>query len=180
MTWDAPHTGPMHQPAAGRGGDRLRRSGLNIASVVGIDPKTQRKHYRTELDNGLATARTIRIASSTFGRGRRPKPIPMRHRSLSRPVAVRWHPRPSEFRSNFGAAQGGRTAWRSPGPAIPNWTTLARRNRSFQWRPFKSGGWQETLPNHEIGMFDLNGSPTRRLGRDLKNPLVGQPESALR
>ena len=38
---------------------------LNIASVVGIDPKTLRKHYRHELDNGQVKA-TAKVAESLF------------------------------------------------------------------------------------------------------------------
>ena len=38
---------------------------LNIASVVGIDPKTLRKHYRGELDNGQVKA-TAKVAENLF------------------------------------------------------------------------------------------------------------------
>ncbi len=38
---------------------------LNIASVIGIDPKTLRKHYRHELDNGQVKA-TAKVAESLF------------------------------------------------------------------------------------------------------------------
>jgi hypothetical protein len=38
---------------------------LNIASVIGIDPKTLRKHYRDELDNGQVKA-TAKVAESLF------------------------------------------------------------------------------------------------------------------
>jgi hypothetical protein len=38
---------------------------LNIAEIVGIDPKTLRKHYRHELDNGQAKA-TAKVAESLF------------------------------------------------------------------------------------------------------------------
>jgi hypothetical protein len=38
---------------------------LNIAEIVGIDPKTLRKHYRHELDNGQVKA-TAKVAESLF------------------------------------------------------------------------------------------------------------------
>lgn len=38
---------------------------LNIASVIGIDPKTLRKHYRHELDTAFITA-NARVAQSLF------------------------------------------------------------------------------------------------------------------
>ena len=38
---------------------------LNIASVFGIDPKTLRKHYRDQLDNGQIKA-TAKVAESLF------------------------------------------------------------------------------------------------------------------
>ena len=38
---------------------------LNIARVVGIDPKTLRKHYRDELDLG-ATKATAKVAEFLF------------------------------------------------------------------------------------------------------------------
>jgi hypothetical protein len=38
---------------------------INIANVVGIDPKTLRKHYRDELDNGQVKA-TAKVAESLF------------------------------------------------------------------------------------------------------------------
>ena len=37
----------------------------NIANIVGIDPKTLRKHYRSELDNGQMKA-TAKVAESLF------------------------------------------------------------------------------------------------------------------
>ncbi len=48
---------PSHQPLtgappAGGGHGRLWRAEIDIARVVGIDPKTLRKHYRDELDTG--------------------------------------------------------------------------------------------------------------------------------
>ena len=65
MTWDAAHIGPTPPAAV-----RSRRwppwvPELNIASVIGIDPKTLRKHYRHELDNGQVKA-TAKVAESLF------------------------------------------------------------------------------------------------------------------
>jgi hypothetical protein len=42
---------------------------LNVASVVGVDPKTLRKHYRDQLDNGQIKA-TAKVAESLFQKAR--------------------------------------------------------------------------------------------------------------
>ena len=48
-----------------RGNGHLWVPEHNIASVIGIDPKTLRKHYRHELDNGQVKA-TAKVAESLF------------------------------------------------------------------------------------------------------------------
>jgi hypothetical protein len=61
---------PAHKPdpVTRRQVEAMAAYGLpepNIAEIVGIDPKTLRKHYRHELDNGQVKA-TAKVAESLF------------------------------------------------------------------------------------------------------------------
>ena len=70
MTWDARHINPT-QRSAGRSKQWppmvFRKS--NIAGVLGLDPKTLRKHYREELDLGETKA-NAQVAGFLFNAAR--------------------------------------------------------------------------------------------------------------